>query len=1231
MSKQSREELKEITTDFTLERLADFFKSKNRYFEQVEKVLPEYCDDYTKECEQFGEIKFENKQGRIKDAVTFFLIKISANVQESLGKKKQFDLARKILKGEACDHGIFVFIDNAGKLRISLIYSIFQGKTIKRNSYKRSTFFVDPTESNRTFIDQMATGDFTSLQSLKDIFSIEKVTKEFYKSIANWYFYAVDNCRFPKDAEEEENGRQIAVIRLITRMIFIWFMRERGLIPKNLFKENSITNILKKSSAKDTTYYTAILQNLFFATLSTKKVERRFGSEVRGHKGRNKDFGNQYVFRYHELFEKPSDIKKHFGDIPFLNGGLFESLDDKEKGIIIDGFSRTKKNQPTVPNFLFFSQEKNADLNKAYGTKNKKYKVSGLLDIFSYFNFTIDENTTDDADIALDPELLGKVFENLLASFNPETATTARKATGSYYTPREIVDYMVAESLKEYFKTHLSGIDDLEKKIDQLFLTETEEHLFSQKESKELVDLIEKVRIVDPAVGSGAFPMGILNKLVFLLSKLDHENKLWKQTQLEVADLIPDPSVKSDTKKRIEDYFENKNANYGRKLYLIQKCIYGVDIQKIAVEIAKLRFFISLLVDEQIDKNKDNLGIEPLPNLDFKIMQGNSLISEFMGIDLDNSDKKEEQQADLAFAKEDDSLIKEFEQKKIGYQNEPDKDKKATLKGEVEDLLIKIFEKKLEEQKGEYFKKRKGIEQKYSIMPNKQTREERISKEKQILSKKYGFDLENIEKKLREFTSKNKVRPFFLWKLYFAEVFSGKGGFDVVIGNPPYLRIQGLQKTQPAMIPLYRKNYDSAEGSFDIYALFIERGYKLLSSSGQLAYIVPHKFFQASFGKKLRSMIANKKAISQVVKFGAEQVFENPTTYTCLFFLSAQPKDSFEYIGVSSLKNLGETMMAISGKREVSNVERGLLRVSKDEDWNFQAGEIGELLKTLDKQPQKLGDVAEKIFVGLQTSADKIYVLKTVKEKRNTLLLYSKSLEKEVEIEKAFLRPFLMGKDVHRYENPSPKNHVIFPYLVSDTKAELMTLKNIKKNYPLGFDYIQKNKKTLEEREKGRFKNEWWCFSRPQNMTMYDKSKIMTPDIANGGQMTFDVEGIAHTTTLYSFVFKEGLKEDLKYWLGILNSKILWFFLVNTGSILRGGFFRFKTNYLTPFPIKRIDFANKKEKQAHDKIADLVDRILSTKKENPKADTSALEAEIDELVFDLYDLTPKERKLILNP
>jgi len=859
--------LKDIIDEFEIEKFIRFFRDKNRSFKPRREELIQYNDKHFKNSLKLGEINFADEwQNLIVCSFGF-----TNSLTERSGKKVQYEKGKKILKELQYDAGIFIFYNQTGNFRFSLIYANYLGKRRDWSTFRRFTYFVSQNYTNKTFYQRIGAGDFSSLEKIKDAFSVEKVTKDFYKDIANWYFWAVQQSKFPKDAEVEENGRNIAIIRLITRLIFIWFMRERNLVPGVLFDKEKIKSYLKDLTPGETTYYKAILQNLFFATLSTKQKERKFGSEKRYNKGWNEDYGNQYVFRYHELFKNPEDLENYFAYIPFLNGGLFECLDDKHNGIIIDGFSRTKKNQPIVPNFLFFSDEEDADLNTEYGTKKKKYKVRGLINTLSSYNFTIDENEPDDAEVALDPELLGKVFENLLASFNPETASTARKATGSYYTPREIVDYMVTQSLKEYLKTHLKNVDRLDEKIDQLLKNQESKNPFTDNVSKEIVTLIDNLRIVDPAVGSGAFPMGILNKLTLILGKLDPDNILWKEAQIEaVKNSVTDPILRRDYLDQINEKFTNKNFDYGRKLYLIQKCIYGVDIQQIAVEIAKLRFFITLLVDEKINKAQENLGIEPLPNLDFKIMQGNSLISEFMGINFDDDIEKNNGRM-FSDHQEVEELIDEFQQKKNEFQNEPDRDKKEKLKQEIDDLMIQIFETKLKEQKADYFGRLERIEEKYAALPNKQQREEIIAKEKQALSKREGFDLEKFELQLREFSGKNKVKPFFAWKLYFAEVFQGDNpGFDIVIANPPY----GFRNVLTAEEKEYfRKQRNVQFPSGDIAELFILIALEnLVKTSGIQTYIIPKKSLYGESWKNIRKLWVKN---SLLYLMDASKAFEN--------------------------------------------------------------------------------------------------------------------------------------------------------------------------------------------------------------------------------------------------------------------------------------------------------------------------------------------------------------------
>lgn len=525
--------------------------------------------------------------------------------------------------------------------------------------------------------------DFDSLHAAwEQIFNIELLNARFYRELSNWYFWALPQVEFPADLEpDDEKRRATGLIRLLTRLIFCWFLKEKNLIPEKLFHPTDLAQLLRgfdPKSETSSTYYQAILQNLFFATLNQRmgkdgngKPYRLFATDE-GFQKNKSTYDVNNLYRYEKLFVGSQDAAlAHFADIPFLNGGLFECLDRTEDGTdkkrYLDGFSRNAKKRPHVPDRLFFDSGETADLSTAYGdTKRKAEKVTGLITILNRYKFTIVENTPIDQEIALDPELLGKVFENLLASYNEETKTTARKQTGSFYTPRPIVDYMVDESLKAHLERKLveggahapsrvvsdapvgnrsaSPVDSnptpvscqssarapktarearalpIRERLDLLFAYTEDVPDFSELEKATLIAAIDALKILDPACGSGAFPMGVLHKLVYILGKLDPDNDRWKQTQLAKLDSAP-------MREELERAFTDNNDDYGRKLYLIENCLYGVDIQPIAIQITKLRFFISLVCDQKTNQNKaKNLNIKPLPNLETKFVAADTLI-----------------------------------------------------------------------------------------------------------------------------------------------------------------------------------------------------------------------------------------------------------------------------------------------------------------------------------------------------------------------------------------------------------------------------------------------------------------------------------------------------------------------------------------------------------------------------------------------------------------------------
>ena len=364
-----------------------------------------------------------------------------------------------------------------------------------------------------------------SKQSLSDItaaFSVEALTKQFYKDLFEWYLWAVDeksNVTFPNYVATEDDDRddiEKKIIRMITRIMFVWFIKQKDLVPNRIFDIDFLSSILKDFDPYSTTegnYYNAILQNLFFGTLN-RAIEDEDGNTRKFAASSKRDI--KTLYRYSELFSiSKQDIITLFSEVPFMNGGLFECLDKTryidgvEQSYNFDGFSRNNarfadgryKHRAVVPNILFFEPKK------------------GLISILSRYNFTIEENSPEEQQVALDPELLGKVFENLLGAYNPETKETARNQSGSFYTPREIVNYMVDESLIAYL-----GDNDF---VRSLFCNDFSYDKTKEEEYRAITDKLKKVKVLDPACGSGAFPMGLLNRMIDILERISPDERIY--------------------------------------------------------------------------------------------------------------------------------------------------------------------------------------------------------------------------------------------------------------------------------------------------------------------------------------------------------------------------------------------------------------------------------------------------------------------------------------------------------------------------------------------------------------------------------------------------------------------------------------------------------------------------------------------------------------------------------
>jgi adenine-specific DNA-methyltransferase len=418
--------------------------------------------------------------------------------------------------------------------KVTLIKDIGLANTHRAHTEILLAFSLAQLQTTRP-CDVKITNFVTLHNAWQKILDIQTLNKKFFIEIRNWFYWARLHAKFPDGAKRDADNRDSeALIRLLTRMIFCWFLREKKLIPDNFFAARTAESLLRDWLAKDCDqdkqgrFYKAILQNLFFATLGTPVEERQFRSP-RTYQGKNKHYGDQRYFRHVSLFIEKAPVEELYKSIPFLNGGLFDNLDkipgrdpDVEKEIRVDGFSDIASKQPTVPDFLFFGEERSVPELAALLDEASAPKARGLLHIFRDYKFTIEENTPLEEDIALDPELLGRAFENLLAAVNPETGTVARKSTGSFYTPREIVHYMAEEALFRHLFTVLSTGHqtklDLEERLRELVSEQVESpHRLDESEAEAVITAISRLRVLDPACGSGAFPMGLLQLLVRVL------------------------------------------------------------------------------------------------------------------------------------------------------------------------------------------------------------------------------------------------------------------------------------------------------------------------------------------------------------------------------------------------------------------------------------------------------------------------------------------------------------------------------------------------------------------------------------------------------------------------------------------------------------------------------------------------------------------------------------------
>ena len=975
------------------------------------------------------------------------------------------------------------------------------------------------------------------------------LNERFYREIANWYFWALTSkdVTLPRSIEsirnKEERGKQRSTffIRLLTRLIFCWFLQEKRLLPRDLFRYRTADELLTDVSPKVGTYYKACLQNLFFATLNREQDQRGWRKKYKGSRDGSRGVTN--LWRYQDLFTSAEKMECLLRDhIPFINGGLFDCLDDvrddkSKANARLDDFSEERNNRLCLPNELFFGEERQVDLSAIYDDKRrKKEKVCGLIEILNRYKFTVEENTPLEEEIALDPELLGKVFENLLASFNEDTRTTARKALGAFYTPREIVGYMVDESLRNYLSTQVPSVP--EASLRALFAPQEETPNLTEQQQTALVNAIGRIKILDPACGSGAFPMGALHRLVELLQKLDPNNESWKRDRLAEAERYYEMLRQANAPKaeleqceaRIEDIRRSFDTRYhaldfARKLYLIENCIYGVDILPIACQIAKLRFFIALIVDQNVDPKAPNLGVRPLPNLETKIVAADTLIPI----------ERPDGQMDLL------------------------------------DQLIRPIRRELKQVRHDHFNAR-------TPRTKAKCRERDAELRQQIsdLLRQNGLPADSAKAlAVWDPYNQNQAATFFDPEWMFgsneaqeqanpAATGESEKGFDIVLGNPPYVRIQTLKRQNPKLVAFYKEHYQSAKkGNYDLYVVFVEAGLNFMKQDGHLAYILPHKFFNAQYGQSLRELLANGQHLQHIVHFGDQQVFPGATNYVCLLFLAKAGTDTCRFVRADDLATWLQTFKGTEGSFPIKAVTA--------EEWNFAVGPGADIFNRLKTIQMKLEDVTTRIFQGIKTSADKVYVVEEVARTKKAIRIFSEQTGEEHELESDLLHRLIKGGDSKAFHLATTNRLILFPYVRSENdKRVLIPASTLKKRYPLTWVYLKTNQRYLEQREDGRMKHEgWYGYIYPKALDVMPLPKLFTPDIAPTAAFSYDPTGSFFFTGGvaggYGILPKLPVKAD--FLLGMLNSHVVDFFHHNVATQMQGGWFSYESRFIKNLPI----------------------------------------------------------------
>ena len=1010
------------------------------------------------------------------EPLQIFDVTVSDRVMMERNRVNIQRLIRAVMDQFSCAFMLFHYEDDT-RWDWRFTYCRKSGNKEESTDSRRYTFLLGPGQSCRTATDNfMALYDKRASLEIKDIedaFNVEALSKEFfgkykaqYEAFVNYMVDPANGMRqdfidtdfdhtgmaADKIRDREEKPIRDYVKKLLGRIVFLHFLQKKGWLGVPAGKEwgegdrDFMLKLFQNATERQKeNFLDDILEDLFAEGLDRNRSDKDdlYDTEVNG-------------------------IGKC--RIPYLNGGLFER-DDLDK--------------------------KSSHFPAEY--------FDSLLTMLSQYNFTIDENDPNDAEVGVDPEMLGRIFENLLED---------NKDKGAFYTPKEIVQYMCRESLIAYLQTDQNEED--KERIRQFVTTHDAALLGDIKEDidQKLID----VKICDPAIGSGAFPMGLLRELFFCRSAIE-------------------PNI-----------VENA-ANIKR--HIIQNNIYGVDIERGAVDIARLRFWLSLIVDEK--------SPEALPNLDFKIMQGNSLLEQYKGADLSTmtENNPESGHGITLFDSMLDVYRKNLRDKLSEYYACPEHDKKVQLRKDI----AEIVKQELSEQ---------GIR----------------------------IDFEDLD------LSANS--QFFLWHTWFYDVFSrpSKEGFDIVIGNPPYVEAKKLKYIASTLKGLY----DVYSGTADLSIYFNELGLNLLAEDGVISFITTNKFFNTGYGQKVREQLSSQY-INIILNFEQVEVFEDILVSSVIFNIKKAAKEHGHQFTYEKFYKLDCTEF----KREFVQRQSDFGHYPQDYlgegEWSF--ADLFQLLlkEKIEKRKTVLKELdGVKVYRGVTTGYNPAFII--TDEQRDNLI---KEDPKSSEV----IKNMLQGRNIRKwYYNESDEN-LIFTRKGTDIELYPAVKAHL-------FNFFNKLKpKTETDSSEGRKPGNYKWFEILDNTAYYrefEKSeKIIWGLTADKWAYTLDTE--QHYLPSNAYILTSDTI-PIRFILGLLNSKLLHYYFGFIGVMTAGGAYTLKAATIEAFPIAIGTREQQKE------IAAKVESILNAKAKDKQADVSSIESEIDHLVYNLYGLSDNEIKIV---